>query len=196
MGLCPCAGDFTHGSPKLGESMMALADYAFSEGFKDDCVLAFPKCVVDIDQRIEFIDRIFSNDFQRALCWAFGQARGRLAVALYYYLTDITERGRASEIRGLLRAYRREGVGAARGGNEPRQPQMTPRRPGRKPGDGSFRSDECLLDIMHMLLESGQADSKSDAARAVAPRAKGNSEKAKVDRLRSKYRRKYESETA
>jgi hypothetical protein len=64
------------------------------------------------------------------------------------------------------------------------------RRPGRKPGDGAF-NDDALLEEMHSLILEGKAKSPADAARKVADHAQGQSQEAKIDRLRKKYHRRY-----
>lgn len=64
---------------------------------------------------------------------------------------------------------------------------------GRPPGSGSLHSaDQPLLVKMHDLIESGEAHSPNDAARLVAPEARGaGTFEAKQARLRKSYKNKF-----
>lgn len=63
-----------------------------------------------------------------------------------------------------------------------------PRRRGRRPGSGGYvKSDAPLLDEMRKLIADGDASSANDAARIVAPKAKGASLASRQDRLRQRY---------
>ncbi len=67
---------------------------------------------------------------------------------------------------------------------------LTTKRRGRTPGSGGFgRADKPLLAEMQQLIADGMAASPNDAARIVAPKARGASVSAAQDRLRKAYRK-------